>query len=203
MGEATISAKQVKELRDRTGAGMMDSKNALVEAGGDVDKAIDLLRVKGQAKAAKRGDRSASEGLVVSYVHHNGKVGALVEVNCETDFVARNDDFGDFAREVASHVAASSVQYVSEDEVPEDAREAELKVLKEQAAGEGKPEQVQEKIAEGRMRKWLEETVLLNQKHINEDKHDGKTIEELRAELSANTGENVVVRRFSRFRIGE
>ena len=203
MSEATISAKQVKELRDRTGAGMMDSKNALVETDGDVDKAIELLRVKGQAKAAKRGDRAASEGLVVSYVHHNGKVGALVEVNCETDFVARNDDFAEFAREVASHVAASAVKYVSEDEVPEEDREAELRVLKEQAAGEGKPEDVQEKIAEGRMRKWLEETVLLKQKHINEDKHEGKTIEELRAELSSNTGENVVVRRFSRFRIGE
>ena len=140
---------------------------------------------------------------MVSYVHHNGKVGALVEVNCETDFVARNDEFAAFANDVASHVAASAVKYVTEDEVPEADREAELKVLKEQAAGEGKPEQVQEKIAEGRMRKWLEETVLLNQKHINEDKHDGKTIEELRAELSANTGENVVIRRFSRFRIGE
>ncbi len=203
MSEATISAKQVKELRDRTGAAMMDSKNALVESGGDLDKAIEVLRVKGQAKAAKRGDRAASEGLVVSYVHHNGKVGALVEVNCETDFVARNDEFVEFAREVASHVAASAVKYVSEDEVPEEDREAELRVLKEQAAGEGKPEEVQQKIAEGRMRKWLEETVLLNQKHINEDKHDSKTIEELRAELSANTGENVVVRRFSRFRIGE
>ena len=126
-----------------------------------------------------------------------------MEVNCETDFVARNDEFVEFAREVASHVAASAVKYVSEDEVPEEDRDAELRVLKEQAAGEGKPEDVQQKIAEGRMRKWLEETVLLNQKHINEDKHDSKTIEELRAELSANTGENVVVRRFSRFRIGE
>jgi elongation factor Ts len=200
---AAISAQQVKELRERTGAAMMDSKNALVESDGDVDKAIELLRVKGQAKAAKRGDRSASEGLVVSYVHHNGKVGALVEVNCETDFVARNDEFVEFARDVASHVAASAVKYVTEDEVPEEDREAELRVLKEQAAGEGKPEEVQQKIAEGRMRKWLEETVLLNQKHINEDKHDGKTIEELRASLSANTGENVVIRRFSRFRIGE
>jgi elongation factor Ts len=203
MSEATISAKQVKELRDRTGAGMMDSKNALVESGGDLDKAIDLLRVKGQAKAAKRGDRAASEGLVVSYVHHNGKVGALVEVNCETDFVARNDDFTAFANDVASHVAASTVQYVTEDEVPDAEREAELKVLKEQAGGEGKPEAVQAKIAEGRINKWLDQIVLLRQTHINEDKHDKKTIEELRAELSANTGENVVIRRFSRFRIGE
>lgn len=203
MAEATISASTVKELRDRTGAGMMDSKNALVEAGGDMDKAIEVLRVKGQAKAAKRGERAASEGVIVSYVHHNGRVGALVEVDCETDFVARNEDFSEFAREVASHVAASSVQYVSEDEVPEDAREAEMKVLKEQAATEGKPEQVQEKIAEGRMRKWLEETVLLNQKHINEDKHESATIEEMRAALSASTGENVVIRRFARFKIGE
>ena len=203
MSEATISAKQVKELRDRTGAGMMDSKNALVESGGDLDKAIDLLRVKGQAKAAKRGERAASEGLVVSYVHHNGKVGALVEVNCETDFVARNEEFLAFANDVASHVAASAVQYVSEDEVPEAEREAELKVLKEQAGGEGKPEDVQAKIAEGRISKWLDQIVLLRQTHINEDKHDKKTIEELRAELSANTGENVVIRRFSRFRIVE
>jgi elongation factor Ts len=199
MTEATISAKQVKELRDRTGAGMMDSKNALVEAGGDMDKAIEVLRVKGQAKAAKRGERAASEGVVVSYVHHNNKVGALVEVDCETDFVARNEEFA----EGASHVAASNVQYVSEDEVPADVREAEMKVLKEQAAGEGKPEQVQEKIAEGRMRKWLEDNVLLNQKHINEEKHESRTIEEMRAALSASTGENVVVRRFARFKIGE
>jgi elongation factor Ts len=203
MEQATISAKTVKELRDRTGAGMMDSKNALVEAGGDMDKAIEVLRVKGQAKAAKRGERAASEGVVVSYVHHNNKVGALVEVDCETDFVARNEEFAEFAQDVASHVAASNVQYVSEDEVPADVREAEMKVLKEQAAGEGKPEQVQEKIAEGRMRKWLEDNVLLNQKHINEEKHESRTIEEMRAALSASTGENVVVRRFARFKIGE
>ena len=200
---ANISAADVKKLRDLTGAGMMDSKNALVESEGDIDKAIDLLRVKGQAKAAKRGERAASEGLVVSYVHHNGKVGALVEINCETDFVARNEEFAAFANDVASHVAASTVKYVTEDEVPEADREAELKVLKEQAAGEGKPEQVQEKIAEGRMRKWLEENVLLNQRHINEDKHESRTIEEMRAALSASTGENVVIRRFARFKIGE
>lgn len=200
---ADIAAKDVKELRERTGAGMMDCKSALVEAEGDMDKAIELLRVKGQAKAAKRGDRAASEGVVVSYVHHNSQVGALVEVDCETDFVARNDELMEFARDVASHVAASSVRYVSEDEVPEADRDAEMKVLKEQAAGEGKPEQVQEKIAEGRMRKWLEETVLLKQRHINEDKHEGRTIEEMRAALSASTGENVVVRRFARFKIGD
>lgn len=198
-----ISASAVKELRDRTGAGMMDCKSALQEADGDMEKAIDLLRVKGQAKAAKRGERAASEGLVHSYVHHNGKVGALVEIDCETDFVARNEDFAAFAREVASHVAAAGPLYVAEEDVPEDTREAEMRVFKEQAAGEGKPEQVQEKIAEGRMKKWLEENVLLNQQHVNADKHDGATIEQLRAGLSANTGENVVIRRFARFQIGE
>ena len=197
-----ISARDVKELRDRTGAGMMDCKAALQEAGGDMDKAIELLRVKGQAKAAKRGGRAAGEGVVMSYVHHNGKVGALVEVDCETDFVARNDEFSEFAREVASHVAAAAPLYVSEEDVPEDIREAELRVFREQAATEGKPEQVQEKIAEGRMKKWLEENVLLHQRHINADKHDGRTIEEMRAALSAGTGENVVVRRFARFQIG-
>ena len=198
-----FSAKDVGELRKRTGAGMMDCKAALTEAGGDMDKAIELLRVKGQAKAAKRGEREAGEGVVTSYVHHNGKVGAMVEVNCETDFVARNDDFAAFAREVASHVAAAAPLYVSEDEVPEDAREAELRVFREQAAEEGKPEQVQQKIAEGRMKKWLEESVLLNQAHVNADKHDGKTIEEMRQALSAGTGENVVIRRFARFAIGD
>lgn len=200
---SAVAAGDVKELRERTGAGMMDCKAALVETGGDMDRAIELLRVKGQAKAAKRGERAASEGLVTSYVHHNGKVGVLVEVDCETDFVARNEEFAAFAREVAAHVAAAAPRYVSADDIPEADREAELKVLKEQAAEEGKPEQVQEKIAEGRMRKWLEEVVLLEQVHVNADKHDGKTIEELRAELSAGTGENVVIRRFARFAIGD
>ncbi len=197
-----IRAQDVKELRERTGAGIMDSKSALQEADGDMERAIEVLRVKGQAKAAKRGARAAGEGLVTSYLHHNGKVGALVEINCETDFVARNDDFMEFAREVASHVAASAPLYVAEEDVPEDIREAELRVFREQAAAEGKPEQVQGKIAEGRMRKWLEESVLLNQRHINADKHEGRTIEEMRAALAASTGENVVVRRFARFQIG-
>jgi elongation factor Ts len=198
-----IAASDVKELRERTGAGMMDCKAALVETGGDMDKAIELLRVKGQAKAAKRGERAASEGLVTSYVHHNGKVGVLVEVNCETDFVARNEDFAAFTRDIASHIAAAAPRYVTEDEVPEADQEAERKVFQDQAAEEGKPPPVQEKIAEGRMKKWLEEVVLLNQTHVNADKHDGKTIEELRAAISATTGENVVIRRFSRFQIGE
>ncbi|MBA3301276.1 MAG: translation elongation factor Ts [Thermoleophilaceae bacterium] len=198
-----IPAGDVKELRARTGAGMMDCKSALQEAAGDMDRAIELLRVRGQAKAAKRGERAAGEGLVTSYVHHNGKVGAMVEVNCETDFVARNEEFVGFAREVAAHVAAAAPLYVSEEDVPQDDREPQLRVFREQAAGEGKPEPVQEKIAEGRMRKWLEETVLLRQPHVNADKHGGKTIEEMRATLSAGTGENVVIRRFARFKIGE
>jgi elongation factor Ts len=198
-----IAAGDVKELRERTGAGMMDCKAALVEAGGDMDKAIELLRVKGQAKAAKRGERTASEGLVTSYVHHNGKVGVLVEVDCETDFVARNEDFAAFTRDIASHIAAAAPRYVTADEVPEADRATELKVLQEQAAEEGKPPPVQEKIAEGRMKKWLEEVVLLEQTHVNADKHDGKTIEELRAAISATTGENVVIRRFARFAIGD
>src|SRR5215213_3492779 len=197
-----ISAQDVKSLRERTGAGIMDAKAALQEAGGDVDKAIEVLRVKGQASAAKRGERVATEGVVASYIHAGGRIGALVEVDCETDFVARTDEFQAFARDVALHVAASNAQYVSRDDVDEQAREAELRVLREQAAAEGKPENVQEKIVEGRLNKWLEEVVLLNQAHINDEKHGGKTLEELRAELASNTGENVVVRRFARFQVG-
>ena len=199
----TISAQDVKTLRDRTGAGMMDCKNALQEAGGDIDKAIELLRVKGQASAAKRGERTAAEGIVASYIHAGSKIGVLVEVDCETDFVARTEDFQEFARDVALHIAAANPQYVSEDEVDADRREAELRVLREQAASEGKPENVQEKIVEGRLRKWLEEVVLLNQRHVKEEHHEGKTIGELRTELAANTGENVVIRRFARFQVGE
>jgi elongation factor Ts len=197
-----ISAQDVKALRDRTGAGIMDAKSALQESDGDLDKAIEILRVKGQASAAKRGGRHAAEGVVASYIHAGGQIGVLVEVDCETDFVARTEQFQDFAREVALHVAAANPLYVSYDDVPEEDREAELRVLREQAAAEGKPENVQEKIVEGRLNKWLEEVVLLNQAHINDEKHGGKTLEELRAELAANTGENVVVRRFARFQVG-
>jgi elongation factor Ts len=200
---ADISAKDVKELRERTGAGMMDCKAALQEAGGDMDKAVEILRVRGQAQAAKRGGRAASEGAVASYIHAGGKIGAMVEVNSETDFVSRNEQFREFARDVALHVAAAAPRYVSEDEVPEEDKEAELRVLREQAAAEGKPEQVQEKMAEGRMGKWLDEVVLLRQPHVNADKHEGKTIEELRTEIASNTGENVVIRRFERFAVGE
>jgi elongation factor Ts len=197
----TISAKQVKELRDRTGAGMMDAKRALEETGGDMDKSVELLRVRLGDKALKMGGREATEGTVQSYIHGNGKVGVLVEVDCNTDFVARNDEFISFAREIALHIAASpTVKYVSEDEIPESDKEAELRVFEQQAAD--KPENVRAKIAEGKLRKWMEETVLLKQEHVNADRHGGKTIEELRAELSGTTGENVVVRRFSRFAVG-
>jgi elongation factor Ts len=197
----TITAAQVKELRDRTGAGMMDCKNALTETDGDLDKAVELLRVRLGDKALKMGGREATEGTIQSYIHGNGKVGVLVEVDCNTDFVARNEDFIAFAREVALHIAASpSVRYVSEAEIPEADREAELRVFEQQAAD--KPENVRTKIAEGKLRKWADEVVLLRQQHINPDKHDGKTIEQLRAELSGTTGENVVIRRFARFAVG-
>jgi elongation factor Ts len=199
-----ISAGEVKALRDRTGAGIMDAKAALQEAGGDIERAVEVLRVKGQASAAKRGGRAASEGVVSSYIHAGGKIGVLVEVDCETDFVARTDEFQEFARDVALHVAAKAdLRYVSEEDVPEDVREAEMRVLREQAAAEGKPENVQERIVEGRYRKWLEDVVLLDQTHVNEDKHETKSLGELRTELAASTGENVVIRRFVRFQVGE
>jgi elongation factor Ts len=199
----TVSAQDVKSLRERTGAGIMDAKAALQESGGDLDKAIEILRVKGQASAAKRGERVAAEGVVESYIHAGGKIGVLVEVDCETDFVARTEEFKQFAREVAMHVAAANPLYVSEDEVDQDAKDAELRVLREQAAAEGKPENVQEKIVEGRLKKWLEDVVLLDQTHVNEEKHGGKTLGDLRTEIAASTGENVVIRRFARFQVGE
>src|SRR4051794_38907703 len=165
---ADISAKDVKTLRDQTGAGMMDCKKALVESDGDIEKAIEILRVKGQAQAAKRGSRAASEGVIQSYVHATGKIGVLVEINCETDFVARNDDFQEFARDIALHIAAAAPQYVSEDEVPDEVKQAEQRIYEEQA--QDKPEQARPKIVEGRWRKWLEENVLLDQEHVNKDK---------------------------------
>ena len=197
----TITASQVKELRDRTGAGMMDCKAALTETGGDIDAAVELLRVRLGDKALKMGGREATEGTVQSYIHSNGKTGVLVEVDCNTDFVARNEDFIAFARDVALHVAGSpGVRYVSEEEIPQADKDAELRVFEQQAAD--KPENVRAKIAEGKLRKWMEEVVLLNQPHINGDKHDGKTIEQIRAELSGTTGENVVIRRFAKFVVG-
>src|SRR3954469_11226697 len=197
------STENVKKLRARTGSGIMDVSSAIKEAGGDLDKAEEILRVKGQAQAAKRGGKAAGEGIVSSYVHAGGQIGVLVEVNSETDFVARSDKFQEFAREVALHVAASAPLYISEDDIPEEDREREIRIFREQAAEEGKPEDVQQKIAEGRMRKWLEEGVPLNKKNVNEEKHETKTIEELRAALAAKTGENIVVRRAVRFQVGE
>ncbi len=199
--EPKISAKQVKELRDKTGAGMMECKNALKETSGDVDQAVELLRVRLGDKALKVGGREATEGTVASYIHSNGKVGVLVEVDCNTDFVARNEDFLAFAREIAMHIAASpATQFVTEDEIPQDAKDAELRVFEQQAAD--KPEHIRPKIAEGKLKAWMGDVVLLNQAHVNQDKYGGKTIEELRANLSGTTGENVVIRRFSRFAVG-
>mgnify|MGYP001035879830 FL=1 len=200
-----ISASDVKELRERTGAAMMDCKAALAEAGGDMDKAIEILRVKGQASAAKRSGRSTSEGIVASYIHANGKVGVLVEVQCETDFVARNEDFQEFAREVALHIAGapSPPRYVSVDEIPEEAKEAERKVFAAKAAEEGKPEHIVERIVEGQIAKWMKDVALLEQEHIRGDRYEGKTIEQLREELAAKTGENIRIARFARFAVGE
>jgi elongation factor Ts len=198
-----VTAADVKALRDRTGAAMMDAKSALVEADGDVDRAIELLRVKGQASAAKREGRGTNEGVVSSYIHANDRVGAMVEVQCETDFVARNEDFKVFAYQVALHIAATAPRYVSSEEIPAAEREAEQRVFEEKAREEGKPDNVVEKIVAGQLSKWASEVALLDQAHVNAEKHGSKTIEELRQELAAKTGENIRVARFSYFRIGE
>ncbi len=202
MSTAQISAADVKALRERTGAAMMDCKSALSEAGGDSEKALEILRVKGQASAAKRSGRSTSEGVVSSYIHAGGKIGVLVEVQCETDFVARNDDFVEFAREIALHVAAAAPRYVTAEEIPAEEEQAERTVFEQKAAEEGKPENVRDKIVEGQISKWRKEIVLLDQVHVNAEKHDGKTIETLRAEASARTGENIRIARFARFQVG-
>jgi len=201
---ADFTAKDVAALRQRTGAGMMDCKNALSETGGDQEAALELLKVKMGKKLGKLADREAAEGTVQSYIHATGKVGVLVEVDCNTDFVARNDDFIAFARDVAMHVAASpAVKYVNEEDVLQEEKDAELRVFVAQAEAEGKPENIREKIATGKLNKWLEEIVLTRQVHVNADKHESKTIDEIRKDMSAKTGENVVVRRFTRFAVGE
>ena len=202
MTTPTISASAVKELRQRTGAGMMDCKSALQEAGGDMDKAVELLRVRMGNKIGKLADRTASEGTIQSYIHANGKVGVLVEVDCNTDFVAKNDDFTAFARDIALHVAASpTTRWVTEEDVPEDVRAEELRIAASQMTNV--PEHARERAASGKVSKWLEEVVLLKQVHVNGEKYENKTIEQLRTELSARTGENVVIRRFARFAVGE
>jgi elongation factor Ts len=200
---ATVTATEVKALRDRTGAGFMDAKAALQEAEGDVDRAIEILRVKGQAQAAKRAGRGTAEGVVASYIHANRKVGALVEVQCETDFVARNEEFQDFAYQVALHIAAAEPQYVTSEEIPEDAREAERRLHTEKARESGKPDEIVEKIVNGQLENWSKQVCLVEQTHVNTERFDNKTIEELRAEIAAKTGENVRIARFARFRVGE
>ena len=197
---SAISAKEVKALRDRTGAGVLACREALSEADGDVERAVEILRARGQAQAAKRAGAEATEGVVQSYIHAGNKIGVLVEVDCETDFVARNDNFVEFARDLALHIAAAAPIAVSDEDVPAEDREREERIAVEQAAD--RPENVRERIVKGKLDKWLDDVVLLRQKHVNEDKHGGKTIEELRAELAAETGENVVIRRFSRFSVG-
>jgi elongation factor Ts len=199
------SAADVKALRERTGAGIMDCKAALAESDGDVDKAIEILRVKGQASAAKRSGRTTSEGVVASYIHATGKVGALVEVQCETDFVARNDEFRDFAREVAVHVAGAPTppEVVTTEEISDDVRAAERSVHEQKARESGKPDDVIDKIVSGQLAKWEKEVALLEQDHINADRYEGKTIEELRGEVASRTGENIRIARFARFVVGE
>jgi elongation factor Ts len=199
----SISAADVKALRDRTGAAMMDCKAALSEAEGDVERAVELLRVKGQASAAKREGRGTNEGVIASYIHANDKVGAMVEVQCETDFVARTEDFRAFAYQVALHAAATAPSYVSTEEIPQEERDAEKRVFEEKAREEGKPDNVVEKIVEGQLGKWASEVALLDQTHVNTEKHDSKTIEELRQEMAAKTGENIQIARFAYFRVGE
>ncbi len=199
---AEIKASDVAELRKQTGAGMMDCKEALAEAGGDMEKAAELIRVKMGNKIGKLSDREAGEGTVQSYIHAGGKVGVMVQVDCNTDFVAKNEDFTEFAREVAMHIAASpTVQYVTDEDVPEEDREAEARIFTEQVSD--KPEDIRPKIVEGMLDKWLGEVVLLRQPHVNADRHEGRTIEEMRADLSAKTGENIVIRRFVRYAVGE
>jgi elongation factor Ts len=200
-----FSAADVKRLREQTGAGIMDCKAALSEAGGDLDKAIEILRVKGQASAAKRSGRATSEGIVTSYVHATGKVGVLVEVQCETDFVARSEEFQEFAREVAIHIAGapSPPRYVAAEDVSDEERDAERAVHEAKAREDGKPDDVVPRIVEGQLAKWSKDVALLEQEHIRTDVHEGKTVEDLRAEIAAKTGENVRIARFARFVVGE
>jgi elongation factor Ts len=195
-----VTASEVKALRDRTGAGMLACRDALTESGGDLDKAAELLRARGEAQAAKRAGEEAREGVVQSYIHAGNKIGVLVEVDCQTDFVARNDRFVDFARDLALHIAAANPVAVTEEQVPAEDRERETRIATEQAAD--RPENVRERIVTGKLDKWLDEVVLLRQKHVNEDKHGGQTIEDLRTALSAEVRENVVIRRFARFAVG-
>lgn len=195
-----IDAKVVKALREKTGAGMMDCKKALQEAGGNEDKAVDILREKGLSAAARRSDRAANQGIIDSYIHLGGKIGVLVEVNCETDFVARNDEFREFVRNICLQVAATNPVYLNKEEVPEKILEKERQIIKAQALNDGKPEKVIEKIVDGRIEKYYRENCLMEQAFI---KDEDINIKELLTNLMARIGENIVIRRFSRFEIGE
>lgn len=196
---AEITVDMIKELRARTGAGMMDCKRALEEAGGDMDKAVDVLRKKGLAQAAKKASRAAEEGLVVSYIHHNNRVGVLLELKCETDFVARTDEFQELARNIAMHIAMANPQYVSRDQIPQEVIEHEMSIEREKAKAEGRPEAVLDKIVQGRMAKFYESVCLLDQPFI---KDDSKKIADLINETIARLGENIVIGRFARFELG-
>lgn len=195
-----ISASLVKELRERTGAPMMDCKRALEEAGGNLEKSIDLLREKGLAKAAKKAGRVTAEGLVEAYIHGGGRIGVLIEVNCETDFVAKTDEFKELCRDLAMQVAASKPEYVSPEEVPAPVLEHEREVLRTQALNEGRPEKIIDKIVEGRLEKFYQENCLLEQPFI---KDLDRAVKDIVAEKIARLGENITVRRFARFQLGQ
>lgn len=195
-----ITASMVKDLRTKTGAGMMDCKKALTEANGDMDKAVDLLREKGLAAAAKKADRIAAEGLVYSYIHGNGRIGVLVEVNCETDFVAQTDNFKDLCKDIAMQIAAAKPAYLKREDVPEEVLEHEKEVLRQQALNEGKPEKIVEKMIVGRLEKFYKENCLLDQEFI---KDSDKTIAQVITENVAKIGEKIDIRRYTRYELGE
>jgi len=195
-----ISAAQIKELREATGVGFLDCRKALEEAGGDFDKAVDFLRERGLAKAAKRAGREASEGVLDLYDHGNGRVGVMVEVNCETDFVANSETFRTFAHDIALQIAAASPQWVNADDIPQEVLDHEAEIARNRALEEGKPENIFDRIIEGRLRKFKEEVVLLQQPFI---KDEDKTIEQYLHETVASIGENIVIRRFTRWEVGE
>jgi len=195
----TISPSQVKELREKTGAGMMDCKRALEETGGDADKALVILREKGLAAAAKREGRQASEGIAEAYIHPGGKIGVLVEVNCETDFVARNEDFRKLAREIAMQIAASNPSYVERSQVPEEVLEREKEIFRQKAINEGRPAAAIDKIVAGQVEKFYETVCLLDQPYVRDPK---KKVQDLLNEAVAKIGERIVVRRFVRYRVG-
>lgn len=199
-GRMAITTEQVKELRDRTGAGMLECKRALEEANGDIEAAIDILRAKGAAKAAKRAAREAREGAIGSYIHMGGKIGVLVEVNCETDFVARTEDFRNLVRDIAMHIAAANPLAVTPEQIPAEIVERERAVFREQVKAEGKPEHLWDKIVEGKLKKFYQDNALLEQAFVKDPE---KTVGQLVTEVSARTGENIVVRRFVRFALGE